>query len=142
MEENNFNFEVLLDEKGEIFMAYNVKSIPKTVIIDEKGTIIFSKVGKINTVYDIASKLPYRFTVPNKERKIYKEIEKIMDSIQCNCSCGKSILNCDCKDCKLVKEKEYIKFYAARLLDKEKFKKEQVAQIIKWKYIENKEEKK
>lgn len=142
MEKNGFNFEVLLDEKGEVFKAYYANRIPKTVILDEKGTIIFSKVGKMDTAYDIISKLPPRFVVPNKERRIYKEVDKILDTIPCDCTCGKSILNCDCKDCRLKKEREYIRFYASRLMDKEKFKKEQVSQIIKWKYIENREEKK
>jgi len=141
MEENGFTFDVLFDKDGKAGKEFNVKYIPKTVIIDDKGKIIFSKVGAINSVYTLTSYLPYNYVVPNKERKLYKEVDKILDSIQCPCSCGKTILNCDCKNCDLAKKRENIKYYAARLLDKEKFKKEQVIQILKWKYIENKEKK-
>lgn len=141
MEENGFSFNVLFDKEGKVSKAFNVKYIPKTVIIDEKGKIIFSKVGAIESIFQITEKLPHQVFVPNKERKIYREADKILDEIQCSCNCGKTILNCTCNDCELAKRKESMKYYTVRLLEKEKFKKEQVVQIVKWKYIENLEKK-
>ncbi len=137
MEENDFAFNILFDKEGNVAKAFGVKYIPKTVIIDEKGKIIFSKVGAILGIHQLIENLPHRVFVPNKERKIYKEADKILDEIQCTCNCGKTILNCECKNCDLIKKRENMRYYIVRLLEKEKFKKEQVIQILKWKYIEN-----
>lgn len=139
---NQFDFEVLFDENGNVFKKYNVNAIPKTVIINDKGFIIFSKVGSIRSIYELLSNLPYKPIVSDYEEKLYRKVDKILDSIPCSCNCGASILKCQCKDCELNKEKVNIRYYAGKLIEKEKFKEEQVAQILRWKYIENKKERK
>lgn len=139
---NQFDFKVLIDKDREIFKKYNVKAIPKTVIINDKGFIIFSKAGAIKSIYELLPNLPYKRVVSNFERRLYRKVDKILDSIPCSCNCGEAILKCQCKDCLLNKEKVKIRYYAGKLIEKEEFKEEQVAQILRWKYIENKKEKK
>lgn len=134
IEKNNFYFEVLLDEKGEVFELFNVKAIPKTVAIDSNKKIIFSKLGKIESIYEITEKLKF---IPKISKAQYNEIDSIINSIECVCKCGKSILECNCNTCPLKEKKENIRIYTSYLLNKEKFKKEQVAQILRWKYVEN-----
>lgn len=139
---NQFDFEVLFDENGNAFKKYNVKAIPKTVIINDKGIVVFSKVGRLTSIYELLPNLPHKVVYSNYERKLYEKVDIILDSIPCSCICGASILKCQCKDCPLNKEKVKIRYYAGRLIEKEGFKEEQVAQILRWKYIENKKEKK
>lgn len=42
---NNYNFPVLLDEKGSVSALYGIRSIPASFILNEKGEIIKTKVG-------------------------------------------------------------------------------------------------
>ena len=45
MSENNFTLPVLLDNKGELSEKYAVEKIPTTLLIDEKGNVVFRKTG-------------------------------------------------------------------------------------------------
>ncbi|HEY98042.1 MAG TPA: TlpA family protein disulfide reductase [Dehalococcoidia bacterium] len=45
MEANGFDFMVLLDTTGEVANKYNVRGIPATFFIDERGIIRYSDVG-------------------------------------------------------------------------------------------------
>lgn len=44
-DENSWEWDVLLDPNGDVARAFNVKSIPFTMIIDGKGNIIYRHTG-------------------------------------------------------------------------------------------------
>ena len=41
IKDNNYSFNVLLDEKGKVVNDYKVEAIPAKFIIDKKGNIVF-----------------------------------------------------------------------------------------------------
>lgn len=52
--ENNYSFNVLFDEKNKVSKAYKIISVPTKFIIDKKGNIIFMSSGE-NFLDDISS---------------------------------------------------------------------------------------
>lgn len=42
---NNYTFPVLLDEKGSVSALYGIRSIPTSIILNEKGEVIKTKIG-------------------------------------------------------------------------------------------------
>jgi peroxiredoxin len=44
-EQNKYTFAMLPDEKREIFKLYATQSIPRNVMLDEKGRIIYQSIG-------------------------------------------------------------------------------------------------
>lgn len=41
MKENKYDFNVLFDEERKVVKEYRIESIPKKIIIDAKGSIVF-----------------------------------------------------------------------------------------------------
>ncbi len=142
LEENSFDFDVFLDSSSEVHKLYKVKAIPKSILL-RKGYIVKSKTGAIvNFEEEILSFLSKDFKEEKREKIAKEKAEKILCNIKCNCTCGNSLLECLCRDCKTAKRKKEILNYCQRLIYKENFKEWQVEKIIEWKYIENiKEEK-
>jgi len=57
MEDNGFTFPVLLDMTGKVATMYNVRSIPATFFIDERGIIKHSDVGAFRSKGDLEQRL-------------------------------------------------------------------------------------
>lgn len=57
MENNGFEFTVLLDTTGEVADEYNVRGIPATFFIDERGIIRYSDVGAFSSKEQIEQRL-------------------------------------------------------------------------------------
>ncbi|KMT23244.1 TlpA family protein disulfide reductase [Clostridium cylindrosporum] len=48
IDENKFNFNVLLDSNKDVAIKYNITSIPTSFFIDKEGNIIYKKIGAMN----------------------------------------------------------------------------------------------
>ena len=136
VKENDYKFRVLVDEKGDVFSLYKVNAIPKTVIIDEDGKIIFSKIGTIKNGYEL---LPYLRS--DKEKKSggkasYDRSDNILKLVKCDCKCDKSLYECRCADCPQRKKLNEIRIYIRQLVIDGSFSDEQIAQIAVWKFCE------
>ena len=57
MEANGFGFTVLLDTTGEVANKYNVRGIPATFFIDERGIIKHSDVGAFTSKSQLEQRL-------------------------------------------------------------------------------------
>jgi peroxiredoxin len=57
MEANGFEFTVLLDTTGEVATKYNVRGIPATFFLDERGIIQYSDVGAFSSKAQIEQRL-------------------------------------------------------------------------------------
>jgi peroxiredoxin len=56
-EDNGFTFPVLLDMTGAVAEMYNVRSIPATFFIDERGIIRYSDVGSFSSKAHLEQRL-------------------------------------------------------------------------------------
>lgn len=138
LQKKGYPFKVMLDTQQKVFHLYHVNGIPKTVLIDKTGKILTSHVGVLKSLETFLSPLPKKPAKPAiPVLRASKEVQEILDALPCPCGCEKSILKCDCQECKTPSERQAIANYATLLLKQEKFKKDQVAQILRWKYIEN-----
>ncbi|MFQ3610519.1 MAG: TlpA disulfide reductase family protein [Fimbriimonadales bacterium] len=66
LQQNNFNFTVLMDTNGEVARSYGVRGIPHFVIVDARGRISFEQVG----------------FGPGIEKTLERELKKAIDSAQ------------------------------------------------------------
>ena len=57
MEDNGFTFPVLLDRTGAVAQMYNIRPIPATFFIDERGIIKHSDVGAFRSKADLEQRL-------------------------------------------------------------------------------------
>lgn len=56
-EQNKYTFAMLPDEKRAIFKLYATQSIPRNVVLDENGRIIYQSIGYSPAEFDVLLKL-------------------------------------------------------------------------------------